>query len=70
MKGRASLLGGALILGYASLRSVPVISDGWDWCVVGGWVGFVNIHHDYHQLMNIEVCVHVIMGTIKNECHL
>ena len=68
MKGRASLMGGALILGYASLRSV--ISGGWDWCVVGGRVGFVNIHHDYHQLMNIEICVHVIMGTIQNECHL
>ena len=39
-------------------------------CVwVGGRVGFVNIHHDYYQLMNIEGCVHVIMGIIKNECH-
>ena len=34
--------------------------------MVCGWMGFVNIHHDYYQLMNIEVCVHVIMGTIKN----
>ena len=38
--------------------------------MVCGWVGFVNIHHDYYQLVNIEVYVHVIMGTIKNECHL
>ena len=33
-------------------------------------MGLVNIHHDYYQLMNIEICVHVIMRTIKNECNL
>ena len=33
-------------------------------------MGFVNIHCDCYQLMNIEICIHVIMGTIKNECHL